>query len=122
MFARLGRSCFRHRRLVLLAWLVAFVRFTAGVQVFPRLNTDYSGSSIESFAGYDHLEESAEFGSRISALIDRPEDPDGQQALSAALTDLSRTDGLARVVDPLTAPAELGWSAPTAPRHSSSST
>ena len=68
MLARLGRSCFRHRRLVLLAWLVAFVGgITAGVQVFPRLVTDYSGSSIESFAGYDHLEESAEFGSRISA-------------------------------------------------------
>jgi RND superfamily putative drug exporter len=113
VLARLGRSCFRHRRLVLLAWLVAFVGgITAGVQVFPRLSTDYSGSSIESFAGYDHLEESAEFGSRISALIDRPADTAGQQALADALADLRATDGVARAVDPLTAPAEAGLVSP----------
>ncbi|HTE74524.1 MAG TPA: MMPL family transporter [Actinomycetes bacterium] len=113
MLARLGRSCFRHRRLVLLAWLVAFVGgITAGVQVFPRLDTDYSGSSIESFAGYDHLELSAEFGSRISALVDRPTDADGQQALSAALADLRITEGVARAVDPLTARAEAGLVSP----------
>ena len=107
MLARLGRSCFRHRRLVLVAWLVAFVGgITAGVQVFPRLETDYSGSAIESFAGYDHLEESAEFGTRISALVDRPDGTAGQEALAGALADLRATDGVARAVDPLTAPAE----------------
>ena len=98
---------------MLLAWLVAFVGgITAGVQVFPRLDTDYSGSSIESFAGYDHLEESADFGSRISALIDRPDDPPGQQVLTGALADLRATDGVARAVDPLTAPAEAGLVSP----------
>jgi RND superfamily putative drug exporter len=113
VLARLGRFCFRHRRAVLLAWLLAFLGgITAGVQVFPRLNTDYSGSSIESFAGYDHLEDSAEFGSRISALVDRPADASGRRAVAAAVADLQGTDGVARAVDPLTAPPEIGLVSP----------
>jgi len=113
VLASLGRFCFRHRRLVLLGWLVAFAAgITAGVQVFPRLNTDYSGSSIESFAGYDHLDESAEYGSRITAIVDRPTGPEAEQAVASAVTALDRIDGVARVVDPLTAPPEIGLVSP----------
>ena len=113
MLASLGRFCFHHRRLVLVAWLVAFVGgITAGVQVFPRLNTDYSGSSIESFAGFDHLDESAEYGSRITAIVDAPTGSAGEQVVARAVATLGRTDDVGRVVDPLTAPPELGLVSP----------
>jgi len=71
VLTRLGRFCFHHRRLVLAGWLVAFVAGLAvGVQVFPRLQTNYSGSSIESFQGLDLMTQSQQYGSRISALVE----------------------------------------------------
>ena len=113
MLSSLGHFCFRHRRLVLLAWLVAFVGGIAvGVQVFPRLVTDFSGSSIESFAGFDHLDESAPYGARVTALAATPTDPAGRRAVAGAARELSGTAGVARAVDPLTAPPAAGLVSP----------
>lgn len=113
MLSTLGRFCVRHRRVVLAAWLVAFVAgIGAGVQVFPRLTVDYSGSSIESFAGFDRLDESAEYGARVTALLPVPTDAPGRAAVAAAAADLSRSDGVARVLDPLPAPAQAGLVSP----------
>ncbi len=113
MLSTLGRFCVRHRRVVLAAWLVAFVAgIGAGVQVFPRLTVDYSGSSIESFAGLDRLDESAEYGARVTALLPVPTEAPGRAAVATAAADLSRSDGVARVLDPLSAPAQAGLVSP----------
>jgi RND superfamily putative drug exporter len=105
----LGRFCVRHRRAVLVGWLVAFVAGSGvGVQVFPRLNVDYSGSSIESFAGFDHLEESAAYGGRVTALLELPRDDAGRRELADAARDLAAVDGVGRVADPLGAPPAAG--------------
>jgi RND superfamily putative drug exporter len=109
VLASLGRTCFRHHRVVLAAWLVAFVAgIGIGVQVFPRLETDYSGTTIESFAGFDHLDESSRYGARISALVEAPDVAVLRDAVGAAASDLRATEGVGRVVDPFTAPAEAG--------------
>ncbi len=98
--------------MVALAWLAAFVGgIVLGVQVFGRLGTDYSGTTVESFAGYDRLSESAEFGPRILALVesDRPLASGTAQArrVSQAATEIGNVDGVGRVVDPLGA-TQLG--------------
>ena len=112
VLASLGRFCFHHRRLVLVGWLVAFVAgLGIGVQVFPRLKTDYSGSSIESFQGFDILGQSAQYGSRISAVVegvDKINPTTLRDDLTAAATDLRQIEGVARVIDPTTAPPEAG--------------
>ena len=114
MLAALGHFCFRHRRAVLLAWLVALLGGLAvGSQVFGRLSTDYSGSTIESFAGFDHLRDASRYGSRITAYVEgAPDDAQVRSALQAATEDLAATDGVAQVLDPLTAPAAAGLVAP----------
>ena len=109
----LGRFCVRHRRTVAFAWLVVFVGGTVlGVQVFGRLGTDYTGTTIESYAGFDRLRESAEYGPRILALVESdqaltPNSPAGRR-VTAATTDIQDLEGVSRVVDPVTAPPDLG--------------
>lgn len=107
MFASLGRFCYRRRRLVALTWLVAIVGgFALGYRVFGELSVDYSGTSIESFQGYAHLDASAEYGTRITAIVDGPPVDDGQarSAVESARSDLGGTDGVARVVDAYATP------------------
>ncbi len=110
MLASLGRFCFRHRRLVVFSWLVLFVAgLTGGVRVFDRLGTDYSGSAIESFAGFDHLAESATYGSSVTALVEGDlGDPRVRAELTEAAADLRAINGVGRVVDPVSAPADAG--------------
>ena len=109
----LGNFCVRRRRWVLTGWLVAFVGGLAlGVQVFPRLTTDYSGSDIESFAGFDHLISSAQYGPRITALADLPTDTAGRAAVTSTAATLRRTTDVGRVVDPLAAPPATGLISP----------
>ena len=116
MLARLGRFCFHHRRLVLVGWLVAFVAgLGTGVQVFPRLSTDYSGTTIESFQGFDLMTQSQQYGSRISALVEGLEGIDPtrlHEELAGSAGDLRGINGVARVIDPTTAPPEAGVVAP----------
>jgi putative drug exporter of the RND superfamily len=108
VLAALGRFCFHHRRLVLVGWLVAFVvGLGVGVQVFPRLRTDYSGTTIESFQGFDIMSDSAQYGSRISAVVEGAGKAD-RGDLTAAASDLRQIPGVARVIDPITAPPEAG--------------
>jgi RND superfamily putative drug exporter len=112
VLASLGRFCFHHRRLILVGWLVAFVAGLAiGVQVFPKLKTDYSGTKIESFQGFDIMSDSAQYGSRISAVVEGVDKVDTaalHDDLTAAAADLRKINGVARVIDPTTAPPEAG--------------
>jgi putative drug exporter of the RND superfamily len=113
VLASLGRFCFHHRRPVLVGWLVAFVVGLAiGVQVFPRLNTDYSGTKIESFQGFDILDQTDQYGSRISALVEDQDITRLSSQIATTATDLRQIDGVARVIDPTTAPPDAGVIAP----------
>ncbi|MDP9416250.1 MAG: MMPL family transporter, partial [Actinomycetota bacterium] len=110
MLAAIGRFCFRLRFTVATVWLLAVVGgFALGLHVFGRLGINYSGSELESFQGYDRLSESAQFGSRITGIVDgRPvDDTQVRAAVAEAAADLGRIDGVARVVTAYTAPPEV---------------
>ena len=68
----------------------------------PRLDTG-PPARRSSPSGLRLLEESAEFGSRISVLVDRPGDPAGSRALGRRGRPRTHRRGR-RAVDPLTAP------------------
>ncbi|TMQ97405.1 MMPL family transporter [Actinomadura soli] len=103
MFERLGRACFRHRRMVALAWLIAAIAFfMAGYRVFDRFTTEYRGSHMESVAGSNRMEEVSAYGSEVSAVLaGRPvSDPAVERAVRRTAGDLWRTPHVARVREP----------------------
>ena len=108
MLPALGHFCFRHRRIVLAAWLLAFVAgISVGVGVFGRLTGSFSGSSVESFAGSQHVDQASRFGSEVTAYVEgAPADPRLRSAVAAAARDLRATNGVVRVLDPATAPPQ----------------
>jgi RND superfamily putative drug exporter len=115
MLSSLGRFCFRRRRAVLAAWLGIFVLGTLlGAQVFGRLGSDYSGSSVESYAGFDRLEQSGRHGPRLVGLLMdvSPADPGVRADVLRTAADLRAVEGVAMVVDPVTAPPAAGLVAP----------
>ena len=108
MLAGLGGFCYRHRRWVVLAWLGAtVVLFAVGGRVFPRLGVEYTGSHLESFAGYDRLNSSAEYGPKIGVLLSgrSPTDPGVAAAVTAAVARTRALGEVARVRTPYDAPA-----------------
>jgi RND superfamily putative drug exporter len=108
VLASLGRRCYRHRKLVVLVWLLGVAGgFALGARVFGELATDYSGTSIESFQGYERLEDSAVLGTRVTAIVDGPprDDPTARAAIEEARADLQATDGVAVVADAYAVPS-----------------
>ena len=106
MLARTGRFCFRHHRAVALGWLIVFaVGLTAGSQVFGRLGGD-GAPGWESVEGYDRLDDVAQYGPRIPAVVDGAavDDPAVRSVVERASADLVALDGVARVLDPYRAP------------------
>src|SRR3954453_9041202 len=71
VYARLGRFCFEHRRMVLMAWLVVFVvGFAFGSGVFARLKDSNGSASIESVKGFNILDDAASTGPGVLAVVD----------------------------------------------------
>ena len=108
MLASLGRTCYRHRRTVAGAWVLLSVGlFLVGTQAFGRLGVDYSGSSIESFAGFDRLDEASPYGAQIAAAVDGagPDAPGMRAAVTAAARTAEAVDGVGRIVTPYDVPA-----------------
>jgi len=69
VFARLGRTCYAHRRLVLAAWLLLLVvGFVVGGQVFRPLSTDQEAKGSEAVAGYHRLANTAAYGAKLLAV------------------------------------------------------
>lgn len=104
MFARIGGFCHRHRRGVVLAWLVAVVAgYLVGYRVFDRFGVDYTRSPLESFQGLGKLSDASEFGVSVTALVDGvdPGDPRLASELARVRTEVAAVDGVGRVVDPL---------------------
>jgi putative drug exporter of the RND superfamily len=104
VFASLGRSVYRRRVPVALAWvLVLGAGIGVGGEVFGRLGT---GSGLrddaESVVVADLLGRVAGGGSPITGLVDgRPAaDPAFQAEIAAAVDDLEATPGVGRVTSP----------------------
>ncbi|RFS82977.1 MMPL family transporter [Actinomadura spongiicola] len=93
MLERLGRFCYRHRRPVALAWLVAAIAlFVVGNRVFDRFSTEFHGAHMESVAGSERLAAARPHGPRVSAVLaGRPvDDPGLRRAVDQAVTDVRR--------------------------------
>ena len=125
VLASLGRRCYRHRRTVAGAWLVLTVGlFLVGTQAFGRLGVDYSGSSIESFAGFDMIDDNATYGARIPRPVDDVPDRrpgGGRPGSGRPRPKVARVPHVGRVVDPYDGRAPAS-SPPTAAAAWSSST
>ncbi|GAA3382839.1 MMPL family transporter [Cryptosporangium minutisporangium] len=102
MFARLGRFCYRHRKLVVVLWLLVFVAGIANTgRVTDRLGGGQQASeSMESVRAATLLTESSEYGGRVSAVVDGVPVAAAKKAIVDARNDLGRTEGVGRVLDP----------------------
>jgi RND superfamily putative drug exporter len=103
----LGRFSFRHRKLVLLAWVVVLLAgFTIGTEVFGRLSNGGGGDSWESVQGFQRLDDEGAYGERLSAIVDGApaDDQKVRDAVMRAVTDIEAMPGVARVVDPYRVP------------------
>ncbi|MEP6464293.1 MAG: MMPL family transporter [Frankiaceae bacterium] len=91
MFAALGRFCYRHRRLVAIAWLALLVAgLGIGSSVFGRLNDPGAARSTESVRGFNVLDDHATTGTRILAVVDRVsvDSPTVRTAVTRVAADL----------------------------------
>jgi RND superfamily putative drug exporter len=103
VFARLGRFCFVHRRLVVLVWLVVLVLGgVIGGQVFGRLTPSNGSAGAESVQGLARLDATDRFGGQVLAVVDHvnARDPSVRAAVLAAAADVRRIGGVGRVLDP----------------------
>ena len=104
MFARLGRFSYRHRRLVVVLWLLVFVAGIANTgRVTDRLGGGQQASdSMESVRATRLLTTSSQYGGRVSGIIDGAEV--GGEEMRAQLANvrasLTHIDGVAQVLDP----------------------
>jgi putative drug exporter of the RND superfamily len=113
MLAALGRTVARHARVVAVVWaLLAVTGYAAAVggvltgdSLFSRLTSGEPTLPSESLEGRDLLTERSETGPSLQLVLDgaRPTDPGVPAALAAARRDLTAIDGVAIVLDPLTA-------------------
>ncbi|EXG81314.1 MMPL family transporter [Cryptosporangium arvum] len=102
MFARLGRFCYRRRKLVVVLWLLVFVAGIANTgRVTDRLGGGQQASeSMESVLAARLLADHSEFGGRVSAVVDGAPVETLETPIADARDDLGRTDGVGRVLDP----------------------
>jgi len=113
VLAALGRTVARHARLVAVVWaLLAVTGYTAAVggvltgdSLFSRLTSGEPTVPSESLEGRDLLTERSETGPSLQLVLDgvAVTDPEVVQALEAARRDLTQIEGVATVLDPLTA-------------------
>jgi putative drug exporter of the RND superfamily len=113
VLAALGRTVARHARVVAAVWaLLAVTGYAAAVggvltgdSLFARLTSGEPTLPSESLEGRDLLTERSETGPSLQLVLDgaRPTDAGVPAALEAARRDLTAIDGVATVLDPLTA-------------------
>ena len=102
---RLGEAIVRHRKAVIIAWLVAIVAgLAASPALFGRLDPDYKGSSkAESVRALDRL---GEQGAVMTVLVDqvRPDDAAVQSQLAPFAQTAQGIEHVESVQAPLAAP------------------
>jgi RND superfamily putative drug exporter len=104
VFARIGRFCFRHPRLVVLAWVLIFAGGIASLgSVTSELNTSNQASqSMESVQAATLITDASQYGGKMSAVVSGASADDAtlRSAVNETRVDLLHIDGVAVVVDP----------------------
>jgi putative drug exporter of the RND superfamily len=103
MFATLGRFTHRHRRSVVVGWLVLLVvGMTIGSSVMTRFSTDMDGAEGTESGAVAHLIQDLQpHGTQVVAVIDDAEvgDPQVRGEVEAAADDARQIPGVVAVLD-----------------------
>jgi RND superfamily putative drug exporter len=113
--ARIGMFSFRHRWLVLSAWLVILVGGAASAgPVLASLESDNDGYAPESVQAYDVLDQGSDLGGRVVGLIEDvdPAAAATQDALTRAAAEIRTFADVATVDDPVPAVDGAGVALP----------
>ncbi|MGE0140512.1 MAG: MMPL family transporter [Ilumatobacteraceae bacterium] len=104
--SRLAHFVVRHRRSVILSWIVVLVITAAiGSSAFSVLSGEFgAGTSTESGRVAHELDELAETGGQVAIVVDGIdiEDPTVQRRITPQLAPLAELDGVIDVTDPWT--------------------
>ncbi len=102
--SRLARFVVRHRRAVILSWIVLLIiTATIGSSAFSVLSSEFgAGTSTESGRVAHELDNLAETGGQVAIVADGidVDDPVVQQRVASQLAPLARLDGVIDVTDP----------------------
>ena len=107
MFSAFGSWVYRHRRLVLVGWLVLFVvGIVVGSGVFNNLKDSNGAGSSESVQGFKILDKASGTGPSIVAVVSgRPvDDPATRAAVDAASQKVSALPGVVSVATAYSTP------------------
>ncbi|MDT4945934.1 MAG: putative drug exporter of the superfamily [Pseudonocardiales bacterium] len=100
VFTRIGEFCTRHRRALLVGWLVFFVvGIVVGGQVFGHLKDSNGSSSSESVRGFNLVDDAVNHGADMVAVIDGApvDDPATRTAVGAAADRVAKVKGVVDV-------------------------
>jgi RND superfamily putative drug exporter len=103
MFTRLAGLVYRHRRIVVAAWLVLVAGLVIGGSVFPRLDSSMGPDpNSESMQAQQRLEQLGGPGPNVLVLVSgrSVEDPALAAAIGRAADTARRLSGVQRVIDP----------------------
>ncbi|MGH1563941.1 MMPL family transporter [Mumia sp. DW29H23] len=110
---RLGRWAFRHRKSVLIAWLVALVLAGTGAATLSGKTSDnFSMPGLESVEAFDLMKDrnpqAAADGATARIVFEAPEgskvtDPEYQSVISDTVTSMASEEGVLNAVDPFQA-------------------
>src|SRR3954469_17632042 len=99
-FTRIGEFCIRHRRVLLVGWLLFFVvGIVVGGQVFGHLKDSNGSSSSESVRGFNLVDDAVNHGADMVAVIDGApvDDPATKAAVGAAADRVAQVKGVVGV-------------------------
>ncbi|MEU7823238.1 MMPL family transporter [Catellatospora sp. NPDC049133] len=108
VIGRVGRWCFRHWALVLLAWALAVAAGVVSVgPLFSRLSDNRLPQGVESVVAADVITEGADSAGTVVGVVDGidPADPAVRAALLTATPRLAEIPGVKSVEHPYTTPA-----------------
>src|SRR3954470_23956295 len=99
-FTRIGKFCTRHRRTLLVGWVLFFaVGIVVGGQVFGHLKDSNGSSTSESVRGFNLVDDAVNHGADMVAVIDGApvDDPATRAAVSAAAGQVANVKGIVAV-------------------------
>src|SRR3954462_14380921 len=100
VFTRIGEFCTRHRRVLLVGWLLFFVvGIVVGSQVFGNLKDSNGSNSSESVRGFNLVDDAVNHGQDMVAVIDGApvDDPATRAAVAAAADQVAKVKGIVGV-------------------------